>query len=60
MATPKYKSTLLSLPFEMHVCIVRNLNLSDALAYAEVHPIIHDAVYYVFAHRRQKWQNLPH
>ena len=53
MATPNDETTLLSLPFEIHVCIVRNLNLSDALCYAEAHQICHDAAFYVFGHRRQ-------
>ena len=44
---------LLSLPFEIHVLIVRNLCLRDCLSYAEVANVSHDAVYYVFAHRAE-------
>ena len=37
-------TSLLSLPFEI---------LKDALAYAEVSPITHDVIYYIFSHRLQ-------
>ena len=46
-------TTLLSLPFEVHLIIARHLNLKDALSYAEVSPTIHDVIYYIFAHRLQ-------
>lgn len=42
-----------SLPFDVHVYIVKLLNLSDALAYAEVTPEANAAVQFVFAHRKQ-------
>ena len=41
---------LLSLSFEMHTLIVRNLCLRDC---AEVANVSHDALYYVFAHRAE-------
>ena len=44
-------ANLLSLQFDIHVLIVRNLNLRDCLSYAELAPVCHDVVYYVFAHR---------
>ena len=44
-------SNLLSLPFEIHILIVRNLNLRDCLAYAQLSPTCHDTVYYIFSHR---------
>ena len=44
---------LLSIPFEMHVLIVRKLSLKDCLAYMKVCTVTHDVVYYVFAHRKE-------
>ena len=44
-------ANLASLPFDVHILIARKLNLVDALNYAAVLPVCHDAVYYVFAHR---------
>ena len=41
------------LTFDIHVLIVCNLNLRDALSYADLLPVCHDAVHYVFAHRQQ-------
>ena len=46
-------ATLSSLPFNVHVLIVRNLNLKDALSYSQILPLSHDAVYYVFSHRKE-------
>ena len=46
-------ATFESLPFDVHVMIIRKLNLADALSYAELSSICHDAVYYVFSHRLQ-------
>ena len=46
-------ANLLSLPFDVHVLIVRNLKLRDCLSYAEAAPVCHDAVYYVFVHRSE-------
>jgi hypothetical protein len=43
-------ANLLSLPFDIHILIVRNLDLQTCLAYAQVAPVCHDAVYYIFAH----------
>ena len=47
MANPLY------LPFDIHVLIVRNLDLRSCLSYAQVATVCHDAVYYVFAHRSE-------
>ncbi len=44
---------LLSIPFEMHVLIVRELSLKDCIAYMQVCTVAHDVVYYVFAHRKE-------
>ena len=44
-------ATLQSLPFHIQILIIRKLDLADALTYAQVHPVFHNAVYYVFAHR---------
>ena len=41
------------LPFEAHIEIARYLSLKDALAYAGVCTQAHDAVYYVFSHRKE-------
>lgn len=46
-------ANLLSLPFDIHILIVRNLDLQTSLGYAQVAPVCHDAVYYVFAHRAE-------
>ena len=43
----------LSLPFDVHLHIARNLSLKDSLTYSSLAPICHDAVYYIFAHRLQ-------
>lgn len=40
-------------PLEVHIEIARYLPLKDALAYAGVCPLAHDAVYYVFSHRQE-------
>ena len=42
---------LLSLPFEVHLLIVRPLCLKDCIAYMQVCTVSHDVVYYEFAHR---------
>ena len=44
---------LLSIPFEMHVLIVRELSLKDCIAYMQVCTVAHDVVYYVFAYRKE-------
>ena len=44
---------LLSILFEMHVLIVRELSLKDCIAYMQVCTVAHDVVYYVFAHRKE-------
>ena len=44
---------LLSIPFEIHVLIVRELLLKDCIAYMQVCTVAHDVVYYVFAHRKE-------
>ena len=44
---------LLSIPFEVHVLIVRELSLKDCIAYMQVCTVAHDVVYYVFAHRKE-------
>ena len=41
---------LLSIPFEVHVMIVIRL---ECVAYMQVCTVTHDAVYYVFAHRKE-------
>ena len=42
---------LLSLPFDLHVVIARNLTLQECLTYSSLSLVCHDAVYYIFAHR---------
>ena len=42
----------LSIPFEVHVSIVRKLSLKDCISYMQVCTVVHD-VYYVFAHRKE-------
>ena len=44
---------LLSIPFEVHVSIVRTLSVKDCIAYMQVCTVSHDVVYYVFAHRKE-------
>ena len=46
-------ANLLSIPVDIHILIVRNLGLQTCLAYAQIAPVCHDAVYYVFAHRAE-------
>lgn len=46
-------ANLLSLPFDIHILIVRNLDLQTCLGYAQVAPVCHDAVYYIFVHRAE-------
>jgi hypothetical protein len=46
-------ASLLSIPFEVHVLIVRKLSLKDCIAYMQVCTVAHDVVYYVFAHRKE-------
>ena len=41
------------LPSDLQIEIARYLPLKDALAYADVCTLAHDAVYYVFSHRRE-------
>lgn len=43
----------LSLPYDVHVIIVKLLNLKEALVYAEVAPLTQRAVKFVFSHRKQ-------
>jgi hypothetical protein len=47
------RSPFVSIPFDIHVCIVKLLSLKDALAYSEVTSVTKEAVEYVFAHRRE-------
>jgi hypothetical protein len=47
------RSPFMSIPFDIHVCIVKLLPLKDAIAYSEVTPVTKEAVEYVFAHRKQ-------
>ena len=44
---------LLDLSMEMHVGIARLLSLRDCVAYMQVCTVTHDAVQYVFAHRKK-------
>ena len=44
---------LLSIPFEVHVSVIRMLSLKDCIAYMQVCTVTHDVVYYVFAHRKE-------
>ena len=46
-------SALQTLPFLVHVDIVRHLPLADALAYSRTCVSAHDVVYYVFSHREE-------
>ena len=41
------------LPFDVHVYIVKLLNLNEALIYAQITPEANAAVQYVFAHHKQ-------
>ena len=45
-------ANLLSLPFDVHILSVRNLDLQTCLGYA-LAPVCHDAVYYIFAHHAE-------
>ena len=44
---------LLTLPFDMHILIVKYLSLKDCIAYMQACYVTHDAVQYVFSHRRE-------
>ena len=44
---------LLSIPFEVHVSIVRALSVKDCITYMQVCTVTHDVVYHVFAHRKE-------
>ena len=46
-------ANLLSLPIDIHILIVRNLDLQTCLVYARVAPVCHDVVYHIFAHRAE-------
>lgn len=46
-------ASLLSLPFEVQLQIVRYSNLRDCLAFAQVSVASHDVVYYVLSHRAE-------
>ena len=46
-------ASLLSLPFDVHLSIIRYLDLKDCLSYSQVSITCHDAVYYVFSHRAE-------
>ena len=46
-------ANLLYLPFDIHVLIVRNLDLRSCLSYTQIATVCHDAVYYIFAHRSE-------
>ena len=46
-------AVLLSIPFEVHVSIVRKLSLKDCISYMQVCTMTHDVVCYVFAHRKE-------
>ena len=46
-------ANMLSLPIDVHILIVRNLDLKTCLVYAQVAPVCHDVVYYIFAHRAE-------
>ena len=45
--------TFSSLPYDVHVIIVKLLNLKEALVYGEITHITGRAVLFVFSHRRQ-------
>ena len=47
------RANFVSLPFDVHVYIVKLLNLNEALTYAKITPEANSAVQYVFAHRKQ-------
>ena len=42
-----------SLQFDVHVHIIKLLNLNEAIVYAQITPEANTAVQYVFAHRKQ-------
>ena len=46
-------ASLLSLPFDIHILIVKYLPLKDCISHMQVCPVTHDAVYYVFSHQRE-------
>ena len=47
-------ANLLSLPFDnIHILIVRNLDLRSCLSYPQIATVCHDAVHSVFAHRAE-------
>ena len=46
-------AALLSIPFEVHVSIVRKLSLKDCISYMQVCTVTYDVVCYVFAHRKE-------
>ena len=53
MAEAVRKAGFTLLPFDVHVYIVKLLNLKEALIYAQITPEANAAVQYVFAHRKQ-------
>ena len=46
-------ATFQSLPFEVHIMFAKLLNSKESLIYLQVCRVAFDAVYYVFAHRKQ-------
>ena len=46
-------ANLLSLPFDVQLLIVRQLDLKDCLSYSQLSTTSHDVVYYVFSHRAE-------
>ena len=46
-------ATFQSLPLDIHIVIAKLLNLKESIAYSQVCTVTFDAVYYVFAHRKQ-------
>lgn len=46
-----FVTSILHLPFEIHLEIARYLDLKDAMAYSKLCIAAHDAVYYMFAHK---------
>ena len=44
---------LLALPFDVHISIVQHLSLKDCIACMQVSTVTHDAIQYVFSHRRE-------
>ena len=41
------------IPLDVHIEIARYLPTKDAIAYANINQLTHDAVFYVFSHRRE-------